>query len=153
MDSNLFKLRNFCWVILCLLLSLPAVAQKTQKNKKSDKLEKRRFDIEIKETTTEGKKYEKAEFEFFAKEIESEYFDSKLKVKTIHYQTEKDSSYTEEGDELKYFKVKGKETSQKADEVYVVEIVIKGREITGTISLVKGDKPKRTWEFEGTQQN
>ncbi|MFI5149389.1 MAG: hypothetical protein ACHQRM_06610 [Bacteroidia bacterium] len=150
MNLTSFFLRNSFLSIMCLLLALPGMAQKSKKN---DKLEKRMYDIEVKETTTEGKKYEKGEVEFTPKEIVCDYFESKLKIQTMHYKTLKDSSYTEEGDQLKYFKVRATEKGQKEDEQYVLVAEIKGKDITGTISLMKGDKAKRTWEFEGTQKN
>jgi hypothetical protein len=142
--------RKYVLIFLCLTGTLPALAQK---NKKNDKLEKRKYDIEIKETTTDGKKYDKTEFEFTPKEVVCDYFETKLKIQTMHYKTLKDSSYTEDGDQLKYFKIKANEKGLKSDEEYVLEAEIKGKEITGTITMMKGDKPKKTWEFEGTQKN
>jgi hypothetical protein len=150
MKITLHAVRHFLFLAFFIAFSFPAMAQKGKKN---DKLEKRKFDVEIKETTVEGKKYEKSEMEFSAKEVICDYFESKFKIQTIHYKTLTDSSYTDEGEQLKFFKVKGNEKGQKADEEWVIETEVKGKEITGTISLMKGDKAKRTWEFEGTQKN
>jgi hypothetical protein len=145
------KITFAAFLFLCfVMLSMTGFAQKGKKNQK---LDKRKFDIEIKETTVEGKKYEKDVFEFSPKEIISDYFETKFKVPTMHYKTLKDSTYTEDGDELKYFKVAAVEKSGKADEEYHLETVVAGREITGKIMLMKGDVVKRTWEFEGTQNN
>jgi hypothetical protein len=126
-----------------------AFAQKT----KVQKLDKRKFAIEIRETTTEGKKFEKDVFEFTPKEVIGDYFESKLKVQTIHYKTVKDSSYTDDGSEVKYFQISGQEKSGKADEEYHIEAIVNGRDISGTIKLMKGDIVKKSWEFEGSQNN
>jgi hypothetical protein len=138
-------------MILCLLfVSSEIIAQKATK---VQKLDKRKYAIEIRETTTEGKRYEKDVFEFTPKEIVSDYFESKFKIPTMHYKTVKDSTFTEDGDELKYYQVSAKEKTVKPDENFVVELIIKGKEISGKVMLMKGEAIKKSWEFEGTQSN
>ncbi len=144
-----FVLSSFLFSAL-LLQSVTAVAQKA---KKPQKLDKRKYDIEIRETTTEGKKYEKDIFEFTAKEIISDYFEMKLKTPTMHYKTLKDSTFTDDGEEAKYYKLSASEKSAKGDENYQLELIINGKEITGTIKLMKGEAVKKSWEFEGSQNN
>jgi hypothetical protein len=149
MTNPLRNLINVTCFLFLYSLSTDSMAQKA----KVQKLDKRKYDIEIRETTTEGKKYEKDVFEFTPKEIVSDYFENKFKVPTLHYKTVKDSTYTEDGDELKYFGVSAKEKTDKAEEFFYLDAVIKGREITGKIAYKKGETVKKTWEFEGTQNN
>jgi hypothetical protein len=136
-----------------LLFCLSQSASFAQKKASPPKLDKRRYDIEIRETTTEGKKFEKDVFEFTPREIISDYFELKLKVPTLHYKVVKDSTFTDEGDQVKYWKLSIQEKGGKGEEEYVAEVVVSGREINGKIKLMKGDAVKKTYEFEGTQNN
>lgn len=124
-----------------------------QKKKSEPKLDRRKYDIEIREVTTEGKKYDKDVFEFSAKEIISDYFEAKFKIQTMHYKIVKDSTYTEDGDELKYWKIAASEKNGKPEEEFRCEAVVAGKEISGKIRLMKGEAVKKTYEFEGTQNN
>jgi hypothetical protein len=124
-----------------------------QKKKAEPKLDKRKYAIEIREVSTEGKKYEKDVFEFTPKEIISDFVEAKLKVTTIHYKVIKDSTYIDDGEELKYWQVSGMEKTGKPEEALKCELVVSGKEIRGTIKLMKGEAIKKTYEFEGVQSN
>jgi hypothetical protein len=141
------------FITACLLAGMTVSSVAFAQKAKVEKMDKRKYDIEIKETTTEGKKYEKDVFEFTPREIVSDYFEAKFKVSTLHYKTVKDSTVTEDGDTLKYFQVSATEKTDKADENFYLEAVIKGREIAGKVMLKKGEVVKKAWEFEGSQNN
>jgi hypothetical protein len=146
MNPFLLGLTAFLSLTLCTSIF-------AQKKKTEPKLDKRKYDIEIREVTIEGKKYDKDVFEFTTKEIISDYFEAKFKVQTMHYKVIKDSTYTEEGDELKYWKISATEKNGKPEEEYRCEAVISGKEISGKIKWMKGEAVKKTYEFEGTQNN
>ncbi len=140
-------------VILSLFILLTCTTAFAQKKKGIPKLDKRRFDIEIREVAVEAKKYEKDVFEFTPKEIVSDgYFETKFKIPTVHYTTSTDSTYTEEGEEIKYWTLSVLEKTGKSDEEIHGEIMINGKEISGKLNLMKGDVIKKTYEFEGTQK-
>jgi hypothetical protein len=123
-----------------------------QKKKGEAKLDKRRFDIEIREVSTDGsKKYEKDLFEFTPREIVSEsYLDLKFKIQTMHYKVTKDSTYTDDGEEVKYWKLSIQEKTNKPDEEIQGEVVVNGKDISGILNIVKGTTTKKSYEFEGS---
>jgi hypothetical protein len=135
---------------LGIMTSVTVFAQK--KKKPDDKLDTRFYDIEIRETTKEGKKYEKDVFEFRTKYLVSDYMETKLSAKTLVYTVTKDSTFTEDGDELKYFEFTVEAKTDKAGEVLKMKGTASGKDIKGNVELYKGDVVKKTFEFEGTEQ-
>jgi hypothetical protein len=139
--------------ILSLILIVCCTVAFAQKKKGEPKLDKRKFDIEIREVSAEGKKYEKDVFEFTPKEIVSEtYLDLKFKIQTMHYKIVKDSTYTEDGEEMKYWKLSVQEKTSKADEEIQGDLIVNGKEISGKLNVMKGDLVKKSYEFEGSQK-
>jgi hypothetical protein len=145
------KARQLMLLSLCCLGILGNTF--AQKKRTEPKLDKRKYAIEIREVSSEGKKYEKDVFEFTPKEIISDFVEAKLKVTTIHYKVITDSTYTDDGEELKYWKLTGREKTGKPEEELKCELIVSGKEISGTIKLMKGEAIKKTYEFEGLQNN
>ncbi len=72
-------------------------------------------------------------------------------TKFMKYELKKDSTYTEDDVEKRYFELESISTNEN-DETLYMSIKIDDYEIEGSMKLTKGDKPKKYYEFAGKEK-
>ena len=143
LSKNIF--RNFIIVIL-LSTSLAFMIEK-------DALHKKKYTIQITEFK-DGKPKAKTiadELEFKDGKLFSTYAMDKMAFKWMKYNLKKDSTYTEDDIEKRYYEVEAI-TTNESDETLIVNLKIDEYDIEGSMKLTKADKPKKFFEFSGKEK-
>lgn len=137
-------------LILCIAIAGIYAVQKDK-----DPLHKRIFltqVIEIKNGTPSAKTIAD-ELEFKEGKVFSKFLNEKFDISWIKYEIEKDSSFIDSilESEVKYFEVKAS-TKDADNNTTLIRCRISNENIEGLIKMSKDNKPKKEFEFSGTEK-
>jgi len=136
--------------VALLLVTLTLVSFKMDK----DPLHKRKFKAqatEIKDGKPKSGKPIEDEIDFKNGKVYSSACWDKMEFQDIKYEITKDSTYTDEGDEKRYFEIVASTINDKK-ETLTMNITINGYEIEGTYKLTKKDAIKKMFTTMGTEK-
>lgn len=143
---NALKILGVVGVAACLAF--------TSVKGEKDALHKKKYSAmatEIKDGKPSNKKPAPDEIEFKNGKVYSSYVWEKTEFQDVKYAINKDSTYSDEGEEKRYFEVEAITTNDKNETINMF-FVINGYEIEATYKLIKKEMVKKHFTSTGTEK-
>lgn len=138
-------------LVIALLTSFTAFAQKKSKGEKNKFLENKIFNVQFYEMKAAGRgKALPTTIVLKGGKIQCDLMEDKLTLPPINYSVTVDSTYTEDEAELQVVTFEGNFVEEKNE--YKWQGTVNNYDIEGTVVQLKGGVEKKKYEFSGSEK-